>query len=79
MYCRECLYDLQGIAERRCPECGRAFDPANRRTFSRSRLGKPVDRFGRTLRILLFVDLVICCVLVCAVVSYLFVTLVLNG
>lgn len=33
MYCRKCRYDLHAIASRACPECGRAFDPANPRTF----------------------------------------------
>jgi len=33
-YCRDCLYDLGGQlgSEPRCPECGRAFDPADRST-----------------------------------------------
>lgn len=40
-YCRGCGYDLReqaaapGAGERRCPECGRAFDPADARTFLR--------------------------------------------
>lgn len=24
-YCKECGYDLQGLAEHRCPECGTGF------------------------------------------------------
>ena len=27
-FCAECGYDLQGLPENRCPECGTAFDPA---------------------------------------------------
>ena len=28
--CKKCGYDLQGLPENRCPECGTAFDPAER-------------------------------------------------
>jgi hypothetical protein len=31
-----CDYDLQGVAAGACPECGRAFDPANPETWSAS-------------------------------------------
>ncbi len=34
IFCCACGYDLRGQpAPHRCPECGRAFDPANRKTF----------------------------------------------
>jgi len=33
MYCRNCWYILDGLSEHRCPECGRPFDPDNRRTY----------------------------------------------
>ncbi len=33
MYCLGCEYDLRGLPEPRCPECGRAFDPQNPKTF----------------------------------------------
>ena len=36
MYCRQCLYSLNGFAEPRCPECGTAFDPADPATFSQT-------------------------------------------
>ena len=32
-YCRGCGYSLAGLEANRCPECGRTFDPADRRTF----------------------------------------------
>lgn len=32
-YCRNCGYDLQGLEEQRCPECGRRFDARNPRSF----------------------------------------------
>jgi hypothetical protein len=31
--CLQCGYSLRGLPEPRCPECGRAFDPADPRTF----------------------------------------------
>lgn len=31
--CIECGYCLKGISSGRCPECGRAFDPADARTY----------------------------------------------
>jgi len=33
IYCRSCWYTLDGLTDRRCPECGRRFDPADRRTY----------------------------------------------
>lgn len=32
-HCLSCAYILNGLAENRCPECGRAFDPADATTF----------------------------------------------
>jgi hypothetical protein len=31
--CLQCGYPLRGLRSCRCPECGRAFDPSNRRTY----------------------------------------------
>jgi len=31
-YCRGCGYNVRQLPEPRCPECGRAFDPADPRT-----------------------------------------------
>ena len=33
MRCLDCGYDLHGLPESRCPECGRAFDPDDSTTF----------------------------------------------
>lgn len=33
MYCLDCGYDVRGLPENRCPECGRAFDPDDSTTF----------------------------------------------
>ena len=32
MHCLGCRYDLTGNVSNRCPECGRAFDPADPET-----------------------------------------------
>jgi hypothetical protein len=37
-YCLKCGYDLWGLKENRCPECGSEFDPADPATFADSRL-----------------------------------------
>lgn len=39
MRCKACNYSLWKLTEHRCPECGRAFDPANPKTFR----GKPKE------------------------------------
>ncbi|MCC6907920.1 MAG: hypothetical protein IT430_08285 [Phycisphaerales bacterium] len=55
MHCLSCNYDLQNLAEHRCPECGRVFDPGDDRTFrspDSARLRVPVN-----LVLLLFVGL----------------------
>ena len=33
MHCLTCDYNLEHLSGRRCPECGRTFDPADFRTF----------------------------------------------
>ncbi|MCI0675219.1 MAG: hypothetical protein L0Y42_05510, partial [Phycisphaerales bacterium] len=33
MRCKGCHYSLKKLVERRCPECGRGFDPDDARTF----------------------------------------------
>ena len=45
--CWHCGYELQGIPSRRCPECGRPFDPADPRTMHMGRY--PIGRLGRKL------------------------------
>lgn len=43
MFCRQCGYNLHGLSESRCSECGRTFDPNDRKTYS-SRPGSPLRR-----------------------------------
>lgn len=33
IFCRSCGYDLRSLTQNRCPECGRDFDPGQRRTY----------------------------------------------
>ncbi len=33
MFCRQCLYPLQHLTSRACPECGQAFDPQRPETY----------------------------------------------
>jgi hypothetical protein len=33
--CIDCQYPLDKLAEHRCPECGRAFDPDDPRTYAK--------------------------------------------
>lgn len=33
-YCLDCGYKLMGLAEPRCPDCGRPFDPNDPHTFA---------------------------------------------
>lgn len=42
MRCMDCGYPLGGLKSRACPECGRPFDPEDRRTF-RQALDQPKD------------------------------------
>jgi hypothetical protein len=36
MFCRGCGYNLAGLSEQRCPECGRRFNPRNSFSFDRT-------------------------------------------
>ena len=33
MFCSRCKYDLRGLADHRCPECGRPFNPSDPRSY----------------------------------------------
>ena len=54
IYCRTCSYNLHGLPENRCPECGNTFDPTNRKTFRR-RPQRGVWRWVRRGTVLLLV------------------------
>ncbi len=53
LYCRTCGYQLAGLSANRCPECGRPFDPDNRRTFLRRPRGWLVRRLIRRMLVAL--------------------------
>jgi rubrerythrin len=54
IYCRNCGYDLHAQpAPHRCPECGREFDPANRKTFRPHPPRGPARRCAKRAMILL--------------------------
>lgn len=48
MRCLKCNYDLSGLTEHRCPECGRGFDPANHHTYFS--IEREVEACRRSLR-----------------------------
>jgi Leucine rich repeat len=53
MFCRKCGYALVGLESQVCPECGRPFDPGNRKTFARRPPRGWVWRWGRRVVALL--------------------------
>lgn len=64
MYCLGCGYNLKGLQEPSCPECGRGFDPADERTWSASRhvvLRKSIGRWAGRLLLLHLAGLVVWC------------------
>jgi hypothetical protein len=53
MYCRGCDYPLKGLAEPRCPECGREFDPGNANTYLNKLRGQAFRKWMLRIRIAL--------------------------
>lgn len=43
--CWECGYSLRGLSSRRCPECGRPFDPADPPTLNTGHVVGPLTRW----------------------------------
>lgn len=58
MWCKTCGYPLDGLGEPRCPECGRSFDPTNRRTFRRKPLLLRWQKIVRVAAVVLLLFLV---------------------
>lgn len=55
--CKACGYDLQGLPENRCPECGQEFDPAEREQILARIHAPPPKPPQRLIAILLVVVL----------------------
>lgn len=49
-FCRGCGHSLRGIASRRCPECGREFDPHDLRTTRATASRWSLEFFARAAR-----------------------------
>ena len=48
-FCIGCGYSLRGLSDHRCPECGRAFDPGNGKTFLKTPHGHVARWLARPL------------------------------
>lgn len=53
IYCNGCGYNLAGLEQSRCPECGRGFDTGDPRTFRRRPLRRGWVRWGVRAGVLL--------------------------
>ena len=62
-YCLRCWYILDGLHSSRCPECGRAFDAADSRTYARQ--PRRQYQFSRTFPVLLYAALFLVVELIC--------------
>ncbi len=54
--CTSCGYELRGLTENRCPECGTGFDPADQSEIA-ARVGRPAPRGGRRWIVILLIVL----------------------
>ena len=55
-YCLKCLYELNGIQSRHCPECGKSFDHDKPKTWSRyprAHTWTVVAKFAKALTVIL--------------------------
>ena len=49
MRCKHCRYRLENLPDNRCPECGEAFDPKERRKAARREVRRRDDLLGGVL------------------------------
>src|SRR5882672_9022713 len=67
-FCQACGYSLRGLTARRCPECGRPFNPSDSATMS---IGRPLHRWQRTLLVPIGWPTVLLAILGAAMLAYL--------
>jgi len=53
MYCLGCFYELAGLAEGRCPECGRPFSPDDEDSYGEDWNPDDLQRWVRRVQIVL--------------------------
>ncbi len=58
-YCRSCLHSLRTIVSRKCPECGREFDPGDLRTTLAHPHREFWDRLAFVARVLIRTSIVV--------------------
>ena len=66
--CRKCGYELEGLPEPRCPECGTQFDPTEKQRIL-ERIGKPTPR-ARHRWVLILLILLLLATLVANYLTY---------
>src|SRR5579862_5721741 len=49
IFCRHCGYNVHGLPENRCAECGRAFDPADRKSYAVRASSHGLRRWARRI------------------------------
>jgi hypothetical protein len=68
MWCKKCGYPLDGLSEKRCPECGRGFDPDDKESFvTESRILREGHIYAIVLGIVAFVSICLPAPLSCIV------------
>jgi hypothetical protein len=58
IFCRSCGYDLRSLSKNRCPECGREFDPGERRTYDLKPRRTTLTRWIWRISIVTFLTLI---------------------
>lgn len=70
-FCKKCEYNLRGLTDHVCPECGQGFDPEIPETFSKYGPNVLIDMYRRIdglFMLAMFMGLVVVLPVVCVVV-----------